>query len=314
MHPAGSTILFTTTSGAGYGLLFILGVLGPLGLVPSGALFGFIAMGLALALIGCGLLASTAHLGRPERMLLAFREWRTSWLSREGVASIITFLPAGALGIGWVFLGGPRGWFALAGALASATAAATVFCTAMIYASLKPIRQWRQPLVPPVYLALALMTGAVLLLALTQALAAATPLFAVLVIFAIIVAWPLKNAYWRAIDAQKPSNDLASATGLGHLGKVRALESPHTEENFLMREMGFVIARKHAAKLRRIVHVGLFGVPLVCAGLTLAAPAIVGAMAAFVAVLSAGLGVGVERWLFFAEARHTAMIFYGRAP
>nr|WP_217497822.1 dimethyl sulfoxide reductase anchor subunit [Lysobacter enzymogenes] len=36
----------------------------------------------------------------------------------------------------------------------------TVACTAMIYASLPPIPAWRHPLVVPVYLAFALLSGA----------------------------------------------------------------------------------------------------------------------------------------------------------
>jgi DMSO reductase anchor subunit len=34
-------------------------------------------------------------------------------------------------------------------------------------------------------------------------------------------------------------------------------------------------------------------------------------LAALVAVLSAALGLVVERWLFFAEAKHTVMLYYG---
>ena len=37
MHPALSVIVFTTASGAGYGMLFWLGLLAPLGLLPVGA-------------------------------------------------------------------------------------------------------------------------------------------------------------------------------------------------------------------------------------------------------------------------------------
>ena len=64
------------------------------------------------ALITGGLLASTAHLGRPERAWRAFSQWRTSWLSREGVMAVATYVPAGLLAIGWVFLETARGVFA----------------------------------------------------------------------------------------------------------------------------------------------------------------------------------------------------------
>ena len=75
-------------------------------------------MGLALGLISAGLLSSAGHLGRPERAWRAFSQWRSSWLSREGVASVATFVPAGLFAIGWVFLGRTDGWVAVAGLLA----------------------------------------------------------------------------------------------------------------------------------------------------------------------------------------------------
>ena len=43
--------------------------------------------------------------------------------------------------------------------LAAGGAALTVWCTGMIYASLRPIREWHHPLVAPIYLGFALMTG-----------------------------------------------------------------------------------------------------------------------------------------------------------
>ena len=49
---------------------------------------------IALGLITVGLLSSTFHLGHPERAWRAFSQWRSSWLSREGVAAVITYVPA----------------------------------------------------------------------------------------------------------------------------------------------------------------------------------------------------------------------------
>ncbi|HKY95315.1 MAG TPA: DmsC/YnfH family molybdoenzyme membrane anchor subunit, partial [Kiloniellales bacterium] len=160
MHPALSIVVFTTLSGGGYGLLFLLGLGAPLGLLPPDPWFGAIALGKALTLIVVGLLASTLHLRRPERAWRAISQWRSSWLSREGLASLVTFLPAIVLAWGWVIAGRNDGLFAAAGYLAAAGALATVYCTAQIYASLKPIRQWRHPLVALLYLLFALAVGA----------------------------------------------------------------------------------------------------------------------------------------------------------
>src|SRR6201985_1219709 len=133
MHPAYSVIVFTTASGAGYGLLIWLCVAAGLKLVPLDPPLGFIGLGLALALVTFGLLASTLHLGRPERAWRAFSQWRTSWLSREGVMSIFTYIPAGVLGLGWVFGALLPQQISVASAVALWCALITLWGTGMIY-------------------------------------------------------------------------------------------------------------------------------------------------------------------------------------
>jgi DMSO reductase anchor subunit len=98
---------------------------------------------------------------------------------------------------------------------------------------------------------------------------------------------------------------------LGSRGKVRMLEPPHTEENYLLKEMGFAIARKHGARLRAIVRLAGFVLPALLALLPLVVGGVTGVVAAGLAVVGAALGLVVERWLFFAEAKHTVMLYYG---
>jgi signal transduction histidine kinase len=71
------------------GLLAWLALLGMLGAVPADRWLGVVGLGLAFLLVTSGLIASTAHLGRPERAWRAFSQWRTSWLSREAVFSAV---------------------------------------------------------------------------------------------------------------------------------------------------------------------------------------------------------------------------------
>ncbi len=108
----------------------------------------------------------------------------------------------------------------------------------------------------------------------------------------------------------KPAQSAESATGLGRFGKVRPLEPPHTQPNFVMREMGYRVARKHALKLRRFATVLGFAVPIVAMLLALGFGGILGLVASAIAVLSTATGIVVERWLFFAEARHVVMNYY----
>jgi len=311
MHPALSIVFFTTASGAGFALLLLLGLLVPLGLLPLSASFGFAALAVAVVLAAGGLASSVLHLGRPERAWRAFSQWRSSWLSREGVFSVLTFLPAAVFGISWVFFGITSGLVGLCGILAAALAATTIYCTGMIYASLKPIHQWHNPWVVPNYLALGLMSAFLVLNFLVRLWQPRAPGVVVAAAILVVVAWCLKEAYWRSIDTTSAPSTVASATLLASRGKVRMLEPPHTEENYLLKEMGFAIARKHRARLRAIVRLAGFVLPALLTLLPLVVGGVIGVVAAGLAVVGAALGLVAERWLFFAEAKHTVMLYYG---
>src|SRR5579871_3733015 len=289
MHPALSIVLFTTAAGAGFGLIIVLGLGAPLGYLPAGGWFAFVALAVATALAALGLFASVFHLGRPERAWRAFSQWRSSWLSREGVCAVATFVPTAIFGIGWVFFSATSGIAGLCAILGAALAAATIYCTGMIYHSLKPVHQWRNAWVVPGYFGLGLMSG-------------------LLVLDLLLRIWRRPAPGWTLVTVLAVA---ASATALGRRGRVRLVEGPHTQDNYLLKEMGFQIARKHGRRLRWIARLAGFVVPLaasVIAGLVGHGPAIA---AAGLAVASAALGLVVERWLFFAEARHTVTLYYG---
>jgi DMSO reductase anchor subunit len=313
MHPAYSVIFFTTATGAGYGLLACLGIAAGFGVIEPGFWFRFVSLGLALVLIASGLLSSAAHLGRPERAWRAFSQWKSSWLSREGVAAVATFIPAGLFGIGWVLFGKDGGWVAAMGLLSALGAACTVSTTGMIYASLKPIAQWSSRFTLPAYLIFAAMTGCVLFNALLQAFGRTSVHMLVLAFVLTALGWAWKIATWRHNDALVIGTTLNSATGLEG-GVVRSIEWPHTEENYLLKEMGFRIARKHGMRLRLVAQALAFALPLLLLAAALGSSAVPWLSAAL-SLLAAGsqlAGMLVERWLFFAEAKHTVTLYYGR--
>jgi len=309
MHPAYSVILFTTASGAGYGLLALLGVLAPAGFVPTEFWLGFCGLFLALGLISAGLLSSAAHLGRPERAWRAFSQWRSSWLSREGVLAVATYIPSILFAAGWVFLGRTDGWIAFAGLLASVGAVLTVCATGMIYASLKPIPRWRSRYTLPVYLLMALMTGLSLLMVLLQFSGQAHTVLIVAAVATTLSCWIVKRLAWRNGDAAAFPVTANSATGLAE-GAVRSIEWPHSEQNYLLKEMGYQIARKHAERLRLIAQFLAFMLPMALFCLALLAPN-TALLALPLATALQLAGVLVERWLFFAEATHTVALYYG---
>lgn len=306
MHPAYSVILFTTSSGAGYGLLFWLGLRAAF-LPGAGGWPALLALAAGLLLVTVGLLSSTLHLGRPERAWRALSQWRTSWLSREGVAAVLTYAPAGLLALGWLWPGALPGLPVVGGVLAVGSVA-TVWCTGMIYACLRTVPAWNLTRVPVLYLLLAAGTGGAVLTMIdavagsgSQALAAASAL-------ALAVALGVKLAYWAVIDTRPAQFDRASALGIPGASGIRPLDPPHSQPNFVMREMGYAVARRHADRLRRISAALL---ALAAAGLLLAALLPAAALPlAIAALLAAAPGVVLERWLFFAEARHVSMLYY----
>ncbi len=289
MHPAPSVIIFTTLSGLGFGLLFFLG----LGLPDVTGWVAFVFFVIAYGLSVGGLMASTFHLGHPERAWKAFTQWRSSWLSREGWCAVIALIVMGLYAIGAVFLG--QRWSVL-GLIGSAFSLATVFTTSMIYTQLKTIPRWNMKLTPALFLSFSLAGGALL----AGQTGLAVPL--------LLVAATVQALYWWQGDkalAQSGTN-LGTATGLGSRGAVRAFEPPHTGTNYLLREFVHVVGRKHAEKLRIISFLLAFFAPVVLLFLPF------NHFFALLAVLSHLAGVAVSRWLFFAQAEHVVGLYYGK--
>jgi DMSO reductase anchor subunit len=306
MHPAPSIIFFTTASGLGYGLAALLG----LGVLDPAAASTGIAYLLALALIAGGLLSSTLHLGNPQRAWRALTQWRSSWLSREGVMAILTFIPL--VISAWAALFG-HSYLPLAGAIGVALCAVTVYCTAMIYASLKSVQAWNTRLTPACYLLFAAAGGSTLATFFALSAAGAVRPLAFAAIVLISAAWIVKLRWRDRLLAMKSLSTPESATGLGSIGTVSLLERPHVTENYLTREMGFRIARKHATKLARIA-LGLGGVVpvLLLIVILVSGQGMLSVAASVLAVIGFVCGILTERWLFFAEARHAVMNYYGQ--
>ena len=315
MHPAFSVIFFTTISGCGYGLLFLVG----LALAANPQLFhrteALLALVTGAVFAAAGLTSSLFHLGQPQRAWRALSQWRSSWLSREGVAALLSFVPV--LVLAWSIWPADAGLSRAAGAALALMAVVTVCSTAKIYTSLKTIRAWHNSLVLPGYLLFSLLGGAAMLWALI-ALSGSDDVrlrsyLPVIVAILAAASAMLKREYWRFIDATPAASTAESATGLGRYGNVRGVEAPHTEENYLTREMGFVLARKHSARLRVIALVLFAALPVALAVLAMVpwSPLLV-TLCAVVAALCVIAGTFVERWLFFAEARHVVMLYYER--
>ena len=314
MLPAYSIIFFTVASGAGYGLLVSLGLAHLTGLTNTTSIDFRVAGLLAFCLITAGLLSSTAHLGHPERAWRAFSQWRSSWLSREGIFAVLTYIPLTlALYFSWFEANNDLLLHSLSLAII-VLALVTVFSTAMIYASLKPIQRWHHPLVPVQYLLFAVCSGALLYVAIAACSNNPHSHLLLPVGALIIISWVVKFFYWKILDNKDPNSTIESATGLGQFGKVTPLDAPHTSKNYVQKEMGFVVARKHAEKLRIITLVFGSAIPTILLVNATMASMLLQAGLIVLASICLIIALLIERWLFFAEAEHVSILFYGKPP
>ena len=326
MHPALSIILFSTLSGAGLGLGAIIGLFG----IPDGTpllpAFPLVpAAAVAIALASAGLVCSVFHLRRPLRAWRALSQWRSSWLSREGILAMAALAAVAAQAlINSVY---PAAGTAV-GLVAFLFCLLAVFATSMIYAQLRAVPAWNTPLTPILYIAFAAAGGCLAAAAMIAGFAGIATItvlhgatadmtafnaFSMAAVVTVFAAWALHALWWFRLDRTGTGRSTPeSATRLGQFGAVRLLEPPHTGSNYLLDEMGHVIARRHAAKLRLVGMLtgGLVPIALLVLIQLLELRPLPACGVAGLAFLLHLAGAGISRWLFFAEARHTVTLYY----
>ena len=291
MHPAPSVIFFTAFSGLGFGLLAFLGLEMP----GLNGWFAFTFYFIAYALAVGGLLASVTHLANPKNAIKSFSQWRSSWLSREGILAVAALLTTAVYAIGRIFF---DTYLPTIGVIGSILSILTVFSTSMIYTQLKTIPRWSNWTTPLMFMSFTLAGGALMAGQVSLAL------------YLLIIAAIAQVLNWRTGDQEMltTQTNLGTATGLGKIGIVRQYEAPHTGTNYLLNEMVYVVGRKHAQKVRRMSFVAAFLIPVLALLAFRDAPHIGG----MIAVIFHILGVIGSRWLFFAEARHVVANYYGK--
>ncbi len=294
MKPATSLILFTVLSGFGFGLLFWLN----LNLNSSNNFPSSIFFPISLLISIAGLISSSFHLGNPQRALLAFTQWRSSWLSREAILAVLalfsSFLYA-SLSIGFKLT---HQWLGLTAAVLCLL---TIFSTAMIYTQMKTVPRWNMKITPVLFLLYGLVGSSVVL----------NNLIISFCLFLILGAVQILT--WKTGDKQfAASSSIKTATGISKTGGlIRMLEPPHTGSNYLLKEMVYIVAQKHIHKLRWISMSLLSLLPSVLCLIAIAGDTTYVSLLLLIALLNI-MGTLVSRWLFFSEAEHVVGLYYDR--
>jgi len=319
MKPAFSVMLLTTLIGAGQGLFlawYSADWLVMLDMLPdTGGNGGALAALLAFALMTAGLAASFFHLGHPERAWRAAAMWRTSWLSREVIA--LPLAMASTLLYALIRFAGlepilfelgeiPITLATLAGFIAVLAIVALFICTAMIYASLKFLRQWHSPLTVLNFFLMGCASG----FTLATLLAAASGsgyfgYFSGMAIALTLAALVMRLASLARNRRLLPPTTLQSAIGVHH-PTIRQIAQGAMGGSFntraFMHDYGIAVLRL----VRRAFLLAAFLLPVLL--LAIGDGQAVNLFAA--AALLQWLGLLAERWYFFIEAEHPQNVYY----
>ncbi len=307
MNPAFSVVVFTAIAGAAQGLVVVL-ALATLAGVAMSATFVANALLLAGVMLVIGLASSFGHLGRKERAWRAVLMWRTSWLSRECIV-----LPAfiGCVALWWLLQ--TRGaspaivtlWLPL---VAIVLAAVLWLCTAMIYACLRFIQEWAQPLTLVNFTLIGLASGLVLasVLAAWGGEAALLAWTGPAALLCTLAAWCTRVLALRHNQRLKPKSTLQSATGI-HSPRLVQKSMGMSAGAFNTREFFHGKTQVLLKNVKLLFLVCGFALPALCAAWALAGG---GPAAWLLALLVQAPGLLAERWFFFAQARHPQNLYY----
>ncbi|MDH5648010.1 MAG: dimethyl sulfoxide reductase anchor subunit [Gammaproteobacteria bacterium] len=321
MHPAFSVIFLTTFIGVGQGLflaLFTSESYAAVKLLPLQS-HQFYAMGSAVSLIflGLGLLASFFHLGHPERAWRAAAMWRTSWLSREVIVLPIV--------MGLVFVYGMShfyGWelktfglktpvqgdlTLLVGALGTVATFGLFVCTGMIYACIRFLQEWANPLTVINYILLGGASGFVLATALASIMAPAlVQFFGVWSIIITALAFVFRLASLIRNAGLRSKSSVQSAIGVSH-NKIVQKSPGMMGGSFNTREYFHGAPMWLFRSVKWIFLLLVFPLPIMLISIGMAQASTLLLMLAFVVQY---LGLIPERWFFFAQANHPQNIYY----
>ena len=324
MHPGFSVIFLTTLIGAGQGLflgLYAAEIVALLrGVVPQQG-SGFFVWGSLLALVftGLGAVASLFHLGHPERAWRALAMWRTSWLSREGIA-----LPAFMAAVFVYALGHHFGWRATPaiGAVAALLCLTLFVCTGMIYACIKFLQEWASPLTVANYMVLGCASGLTLAsayaasvpfmpdgLGAAQATAAVPPYaaaFAAAAMAATLLGLATRSASLLRNSRIKHKSSLQSALGIHH-PRIKQTSQGFMGGSYNTREFFHGRGQALLRSVKWLFLLLAFVLPLLLLGLGWQSGSAGALWAAFVVQYT---GLLAERWFFFAQANHPQNLYY----
>jgi len=322
MHPALSVILLTTLLGVGQGLFLALytGQLYSLANLlehQDSQTFYAVGSAVALAFLTAGLVASFFHLGHPERAWRSIARWRTSWLSREVIVLPVVMLLVSLYGLVH-YLEWTAPLFTVAdtlpvdatliiGALATLATFALFICTGMIYASIRFLQEWHSALTVINFTLLGGASGFMLAAAFSAFIGVhLVGFYGTWAVILTVSAMLTRGASLLRNHRLRPKSTMQSAIGVRHT-TIRQIAQGAMGGSFNTREFFHHQPARVLGMARIAFLVLVFPVPALLLG---AAWGMSSEILPILAFLTQYIGLLIERWYFFVEARHPQNLYY----
>jgi len=181
-----------------------------------------------------------------------------------------------------------------------------------MYSSLKTIPAWNNILVTPIYIINAISMGTLTIYCLSRFYEIEINYLYHITIFSLSLCLFLKIIYWYLISKSGKSS-VNSATGLSKKNNISLFEGPHTGKNFLTTEMINKIKNEKANFLRLsfIVLTCILPIYMIIQEASLIIDIYILKLSFLIIFILALIGMLIERYLFFIEAKHVVGLYYG---
>ena len=227
------------------------------------------------------------------------------------MSAIVTYLPITLFFIFWIFTEN-QNISILFLIIASICSLINVYCTAKIYSSIKAVPAWHNPLVPLIYILNSIILGSIMTYTLLFFYEIKNIFLTNSLIIFSIIALFVKLLYWHSIKKKSKSN-ISTAIGLGNKETTSFFEGPHTNKNFLSREMINKINASKSILLRIAVCIFTYITPsyyLLQRPYFVMNDYIISYTLIIISIIAL-IGMFIERYLFFIESKHTVSLYYG---
>ena len=312
MHPEMSLVLLTVLAGAGQGIFILLVALDIL--APGTVSVGFVCVAgtASLVLQAAGIVASTSHLGNPQRGWRAILMVKNSWLSRE-VMTLSASVGAAVVYMLAYHFKMPEAVRLIAGIAGVAASIGFYISSSMVYASVKFIKEWANSYTPVNFTLFGLTSGLGAGLAILYYMQGDHPMLQTInyiVICLTLICLLTKALAYRFNAKAYVSVNIKNAVGVNN-PDIRLLDMGTTYEHYNTKEYFHKTTEESAKQMRSIVLNMTFILPLILWIAT--ANNVLEGLNYILGIVAAILMIGgliLERRVFFTQGNNIQNLYY----